>query len=52
LHRFRGKFWPAIRTDNVLLEVTLDGQISVEPAKAAVTEVFENLKKADFSKVK
>jgi len=38
--------------DNVRLEVTLEGSISVDTAKAAVTEVFENLKKADFSKVK
>ena len=41
-----------ISTGNARLEVTLEGQISVEPAKAAVTEVFENFKKADFSKVK
>ena len=30
----------------------LEGRISVEPAKAAVAEVFENLKKADLSKAK
>ena len=41
-----------ISTDNARLEVKLEGQISVELAKAAVTEVFENLKKADFAKVK
>ena len=40
------------RTDNVRLEVTLEGQIGTELAKAAVAEVFENLKKADFSKAK
>jgi len=40
------------RTDNANLQVTLEGLISVDAAKAAVTEVFENLKKADFSKVK
>jgi hypothetical protein len=40
------------RTANVRLEVTLEGKISTDLAKAAVTEVFENLKKADFSKVK
>lgn len=42
----------AIRTSNARLEVTLEGLISVDAAKAAVTEVYENLKKADFSKVK
>ena len=41
-----------ISTKNARLEVSLKGQISVEAAKAAVTEVFENLKKADFSKVR
>ena len=40
------------RTDNVNLEVTLEGRISVDAAKAAVTEVFANLKQADFSKAK
>jgi hypothetical protein len=40
------------RTANVRLEVTLEGQISPDLAKAAVSEVFENLKKADFDKVK
>ena len=42
----------AARTDNANLEVTLEGLISVDAAKAAVAEVFENLKKADFSKAK
>jgi len=37
-------------TDNVRLEVDLEGRISWALAKAAVQEVFENLKKADFSK--
>ena len=40
------------RTPNVRLEVTLEGQISPDLAKAAVSEIFENLKKADFDKVK
>lgn len=40
----------ATRTDNARLQVTLEGLISVDAAKAAVAEVFENLKKADFSK--
>jgi hypothetical protein len=40
------------RTANVRLEVTLEGKISVDMAKAAVSEVFENLKKANFDKVK
>ncbi len=39
-------------TSNVRLEVDLEGKISLDLAKAAVTEVFENLKKADFSKAK
>jgi hypothetical protein len=39
-------------TANVRLEVDLEGRISWDLAKAAVSEVFENLKKADFSKVK
>lgn len=39
-------------TENAQLEVELYGSITVEAAKAAVTEVFENIKKADFSKVK
>jgi hypothetical protein len=39
-------------TANVRLEVSLEGRISVALAKAAVTEVFANLKKADFSKAK
>ena len=40
------------RTENARMEVTLEGSISVDAAKAAVTEVFENLQKADFSKAK
>ena len=36
------------RTDNVRLEVSLEGRISLERAKAAVAEVFQNLKKAKF----
>jgi hypothetical protein len=39
-------------TANVRLEVDLEGRISWDLAKAAVTEVFENLKKADFEKAK
>jgi hypothetical protein len=41
-----------ILTDNARLEVELEGKITVDLAKAAVAEVFENLKKADFSKAK
>ncbi len=37
---------------NVRLEVDLEGKISADLAKAAVAEVFENLKKADFSQAK
>jgi len=33
------------RTANVRLEVTLEGKISTDQAKAAVAEVFENLKR-------
>ena len=40
------------RTSNARLEITLEGQISTDLAKAAVAEVFENLKKADFEKAK
>jgi len=39
-------------TANVRLEVDLEGKISLDLAKAAVTEVFENLRKADFDKAK
>ncbi len=46
--KLKGVAW----SDNASLQVTLDGPISVDLAKAAVAEVFENLKKADFSKVK
>ncbi len=40
------------RTDNARLEVTLEGQISTDLAKAAVADVFGNFKKADFGKAK
>ncbi len=46
--KLKGVAW----TDNANLQVTLDGPISVNLAKAAVAEVFANLKKADFNKVK
>ena len=36
------------RTDTVRMEVTLDGRISLDLAKAAVAEVFQNLRKARF----
>jgi hypothetical protein len=39
-------------TANVRLEVDLEGKISLDVARAAVAEVFENLKKADFEKAK
>ena len=45
--KLKGMAW----SENANLEVTLDGPISVDLAKAAVAEVFENLKKTDFSKV-
>jgi hypothetical protein len=37
-------------TANVRLEVDLEGAYPLDRAKAAVSEVFENLKKADFDK--
>ncbi len=46
--KLQGVAW----TDNAKVQVTLDGLISVELAKAAVAEVFANLQKADFSKAK
>ncbi len=46
--KLKGVAWAG----NSNLQVTLDGPISVDLAKAAVAEVFQNLKKADFSKVK
>jgi hypothetical protein len=46
--KLKGVAW----TDNARLQVTLDGRISVDLAKAAVAEVFTNLQKADFSKAK
>lgn len=39
-------------TANVRLEVDLGGTITLDLAKAAVSEVFENLKKANFEKAK
>lgn len=42
----------ATRTGHAKLQVKLEGSISVDAAKAAVAEVFQNLKKADFSKAK
>lgn len=39
-------------TANVRLEVDLEGAISLDLAKSAVSEVFENLKKTDFEKGK
>jgi hypothetical protein len=39
-------------TANVRLEVDLEGAISPDLAKAAIDEVFANLKKADFGKAK
>lgn len=38
-------------TANARLKVSVNGMISVDAAKTAVAEVFENLKKTDFSKV-
>lgn len=38
------------RTANARLEVTLDGDIPLDMAKATVAEIFENLMKADFGK--
>jgi len=46
--KLKGVAW----TDHANLQVTLDGQISVDRAKAAVAEVFANLQKADFSKAR
>lgn len=46
--KLKGVAW----TDNANVQVTLDGPISVDLAKAAVAEVFANLKTADFSKAK
>ena len=46
--KLKGVAW----SDNANIQVTLDGPISVDLARAAVAEVFGNLKKADFSKVK
>ena len=46
--KLRGAAWAG----NAYLEVTLDGSISVELARAAAAEVFANLQKADFSKAR
>jgi hypothetical protein len=46
--KLKGVAW----SDNANIQVTLDGPISVDLARAAVAEVFDNLKKAEFSKVK
>jgi hypothetical protein len=46
--KLKGVAWAG----NARVQVKLDGSISVDLAKAAVAEVFENLKKADFSKAK
>lgn len=43
--KLKGVAW----SDNDNIEVTLVGPISVDLARAAVAEVFDNLKKADFS---
>ncbi len=46
--KVKGVAW----TGNATVQVTLDGPISVDLARAAVAEVFANLQKADFSKAK
>jgi len=46
--KLKGVAWAG----NATVQVTLDGPISVELAKAAVAEVFANLQKADFSTAK
>ena len=46
--KLKGVAW----ADNANLQVTLDGPISLDLAKAAVAEVFANLQRADFSKAK
>lgn len=45
--KLKGIAW----SGNANMEVTLDGPISVDLARAAIAEVFENLKKTNFSKV-
>ncbi len=45
--KLKGAAW----SGNAYIKVTLEGPISVDLARAAVAEVFDNLKKADFSKV-
>jgi hypothetical protein len=39
-------------TANARIEIDLEGKISLDLAKAAVAEVIENFRKADFSKAK
>lgn len=46
--KLRGAAWAG----NANLQVTLDGEISPDRAKAAVAEVFANLQRADFSKAR
>jgi hypothetical protein len=46
--KLKGVVW----SDNSNMQVTLDGPISVDLARAAVAEVFDNVKKADFSTAK
>ncbi len=46
--KLRGVAWAG----NATVQVKLDGTISIELARAAVSEVFANLQKADFSKAK
>ncbi len=46
--KLRGAAWAG----NANVEVTLDGSISPELARAAAAEVFANLQKADFSKAR
>ena len=46
--KLRGVAWAG----NANLQVTLDGAISPDLARAAVAEVFANLQKADFSKAR
>ncbi len=46
--KLKGAAWAG----NAYLQVTLDGRISVDLAKAAVAEVFANLQRADFSRAR
>jgi|GEM_PF-948922 len=45
--KLKGAAW----SDNAYIQVILDGSISVDLARAAIAEVFDNLKKTDFNKV-